>query len=81
MLGFDGEFTAIQPIDNFFFFLAKKFKKINSKAFHKKLGKLNKLPKMLEFDGQFPAKSKIAKFRRFLEKYCKISALKHFTDN
>ena len=43
----------------------------------KDLGNLKKIPEMLGFDGEFPAVNPKAKFRRFLVKSCKKSAVKH----
>ena len=42
-----------------------------------KLGKLNKISEMLEFDGEYSARHPKAKFRCFLVKNCKKSAVKH----
>ena len=48
---------------------------------HRKLGNFKKIPEILGFYGAFPAVSPIAKFRRFLVKICKKSALKDSTGN
>ena len=81
MLGFDGKFTAVHPITKFFRFFGKKLQKMTSKTFHRKLGNLNKFPKMLGFDEEFPALHAKSKFRHFLVKNCSKSALKLSTRN
>ena len=43
----------------------------------RKLGNFKKIPKMLGFDGEYPAAPQRAKFWWFLVKNCKKSAVKH----
>ena len=56
-------------------------KKISSKTFNRKLGNFEKIAEMLGFDAEFAAIHPIAKFRRFLVKNFKKSALNHSTGN